>query len=150
MSTISSVSSLYNLYASTPANSFGQSVKDFKAIGDALQSGDLATAQNSLTSFLQASSSNSASSSQSPFGKNSQANSDFQGLVSALNSNDLTAAQKAYENLRADLKAAHQSHHHHHSSPGAPTAAATTPAPASSTVTGTDGENDGGTLNTTA
>jgi hypothetical protein len=149
MSSISSVSSATNPYQTTNQNGFGQIFKDFKAVGSALQTGDLSTAQSALATFQQDLQGNSQTSANQPFGKNSQANSDYQSLASALNSGDLAAAQKAFASLQTDLKAAHRGHHHHHSSsataPTTPTNSATT-----SSVVDSDGDSDGSRVNVIA
>jgi hypothetical protein len=112
MSSISGVSSATNPYQ-TGVNQF---VQDFQAIGSALQSGSLASAQSAVTTFQQyLQSSSSQSSSTQPFGKNSKANSDYQSLVGALQSGNLTSAQQAYSSLQTDLKSV-KGHHHHQSS----------------------------------
>jgi hypothetical protein len=144
MSSISSVSSTTNLYQPANQNGFGQFVQDFQAIGSALQSGDLSTAQSALATFQQDLQGNSQTSSSQPFGKNSQANSDYQNLVSALQSGNLSNAQQAFASLQTDLKAAHKGHHHHHSSSA--TASTTTASnPAASFLT-----DSGNGLNVTA
>ena len=53
MSSIASVSSATNLYQTTAPTSSGQYIKDFQALGTALQSGDLASAQSALSTFQQ-------------------------------------------------------------------------------------------------
>ena len=117
MSSISSVSSTTNLYQPTNQNGYGQFIQDFQAIGSALQSGDLSSAQSALATFQQNLQGNSQTTSSQPFGQNSQANSDYQNLVSALQSGNLSNAQQAFASLQTDLKAAHRGHgHHHHSS----------------------------------
>jgi hypothetical protein len=116
MSSISSVSSVTN-----PSGT-GQLIQDFKAIGSALQTGDLPNAQSALATFQQALQSTSQTSATQPFGKNSQANTDFQSLTTDLQTGDLAGAQKAFSSLQNDLKAtqsalpaesAHKGQHHH-------------------------------------
>jgi len=145
MSSISSVSSTTNLYQPTNQNGFGQFVQDFQAIGSALQSGDLSTAQSALATFQQDLQGNSQTSSIQPFGKNSQANSDYQNLVSALQSGNLSNAQQAFASLQTDLKSAHKGHHHHHSSNTA-SSSTTASNPTASFLT----DNDSSGLNVTA
>ena len=146
MSSISSVNSATTPIPTTNQNSFAQIVKSFQAIGSALQSGDVATAQTALTNFQQALQGNSQANSQAatsqPFGKNTQANSDYQNLTSALKSGNLSTAQQAFSSLQNDLKSAQSNnsaqatnsarrgHRHHHSS------SATSATPASTTATG--------------
>ncbi|HTB84291.1 MAG TPA: hypothetical protein VK742_11605 [Candidatus Sulfotelmatobacter sp.] len=118
MSSISSVSSSSPAYQNYNAGNVQQTVQDFQAIGNALQSSDVSSAQSALTTFQQAlaTNTNSQSATIQPFGKNSQANTDFQSLVSSLQSGNLNNAQQAYTSLQKDLKPAHQGHHHHHGS----------------------------------
>jgi len=133
MSSISSVSSSNPAYQNYNASNVKQTIQDFQAIGNALQSGDVSTAQSALTTFQQAlsNSSNSQSSTSQPFGKNSQANTDYQSLVSSLQSGNLTTAQQAFTSLQKDLKPVHKGHHHHHGS--STTTASTANSPASTT-----------------
>jgi len=110
MSTISGISGLSsaaNPYlTSAIQTSLGQTLKDYQAIGSALQSGNLSTAKTALTAFQHDFPAALQSAASQPFGKNSQANMDYQNLTSALNSGNLTAAQKAFTSLQGDLKAA--------------------------------------------
>jgi len=129
MSSISSVSSSNPAYQNYNTSNIKQTIQDFQAIGNALQSGDVSSAQSALTTFQQAlaTTTNSQSTANQPFGKNSQANTDYQSLVSALQSGNLGTAQQAYSSLQTDLKPAHKGHHHHHgSSTTSPTTTATT------------------------
>ena len=142
MNTISSVSSSTHTYQSS-TNQFGQ---DFQAIGSALQSGNLASAQGALNTFQQFLQANSTTSASQPFGKNGQANSDYQNLVTALQSGNLTSAQQAYSSLQTDLKAAGKGHHHHH---GAGPVSQNTAAGIFGTTPASNSNNSTG-LNTTA
>jgi len=130
MSSISSVPAVTSPYLAASQSDFGQTVQDFNAIGSALQSGDLTTAQSELTTFQQALQGSLSAPATQPFGKNSQANADYQNLTSSLQSGNLAGAQKAFTSLKNDLnptQAAHRGHHHHHSSSAmAPAPAATT------------------------
>jgi hypothetical protein len=147
MNSIRNVSWSSNTYFPTNQNSFVQSLKDFKAIGSALQSGDLSTAQSALATFQKDLQNNPQASDTQPFGKNSQANTDYQSLVSAVQSGDLSSAQKAFSSLQSDFKSVHKGHHHHHH--GSEVPAATTP----TTVTGStssEGDQDSTTLDVTA
>ena len=147
MSSISSVSSATTPYnQTTNQGGFGQLVQNFNAIGSALQSGDLSTAQSALTTFQQSLQGGSQTTASQPFGKNSQANTDYQSLTSSLQSGDLAGAQKAFASLQNDLKptqsthAAHKGHHHHHgSSATAAAPAATTSGSTTGSVVGSDG-----------
>src|ERR1017187_8646053 len=112
MSSISSVASATNPYQTTNRDSFGQSFKDFQAIGSALQSGNLSAAQSALAAFqqnLQSTSPSSAASTSSgsstaatsgPFGSNTKANTDLQSLTSALQSAYTADAIHAFASLQ--------------------------------------------------
>lgn len=150
MSSISSISSATNPYLTSSQSPQAQLFTDFKAIGSALQTGDLSTAQSALSTFQQALQNNSQTSASQPFGKNSQANTDYQNLVASLQSGDLSGAQKAFASVQTDIKAAHKGHHHHATS-STPTTSTTTPATtATSSTTDSDGDHDGSSLNVTA
>ena len=137
------MSPVTNPYQTNYQAGYGQMVQNFDAVGSALQSGDLATAQSALTTFQQALPGSSSTSASQPFGKNSQANTDYQSLTSSLQSGNLASAQKAFTSLQKDLKpaqstqATHKGHHHHHSS------SATAATTASSTVNSTTNSSTG-------
>jgi hypothetical protein len=138
MSSISGVSSTTNPYQIAYQSSLDQFGQDFKAVGSALQSGDLSSAQSALAAFQKDLQGNSQTSTNQPFGKNTQANKDFQSLTSTLQSGDLAAAQKAFAGVQTDLKAAYKGHHHHHSS-SSTSATAQTNSAATSSAIGSDG-----------
>lgn len=142
MSSISSVSSTTNPYQPTAQNSMSQVLQDFNAVGSALQSGNVSTAQSALAAFQQDLQSNSQTSANQPFGKNTQANTNYQSLTTALQSGDLSAAQKAFASIQTDLKASHKGHHHHGS--GATSATASTSNPPANSAVNSEGDNDGG------
>lgn len=162
MSSISGVSSTANPYSTRPQNGSSQAAQAFQAIGSALQSGNLSTAQSALATFQQdlASSSSASASSPSnqPFGSNSQANTSFQSLVSALQAGNLSGAQSAYSSVQDGLKSSTQSAHahrgHHHHGSGNATDASSGAAANSGlsyAASDEDGETtDGGSLNVTA
>ena len=82
----------------------------FKAIGTALQAGNLAGAKNAVSSFDQALHVASATPPTQPFGKNTQANIDYQNLTSDLQTGNLSSAQNAFVSLQNDLTSASKSH----------------------------------------
>ena len=160
MSSISSVNSTTNPNQTTNQQSgYTQIAQNFQAIGSALQSGDLSSAQSALAAFQQAlqgnSQSNSQTSSSQPFGKNSQANKDYQNLTSALQSGNLSTAQKAYASLQNDLKAAataatatksaHRGHHHHRSEATDSAASSTTTPSSTNSTSPTESSNSSST-----
>jgi hypothetical protein len=96
-----------------------QQMQDFKALANALHSGNLTTAQSSFATWQQDFQANGSTNTQTtqqtqPFGSNSQANTDFQALSSALQSGDLSSAQQAFASLQQDLQGAGHAHRHHH------------------------------------
>jgi hypothetical protein len=144
MSSISSVASATNPYQTTNQTSYGQSFKDFQAIGSALQSGNLSAAQSALAAFQQnlqsnppsaasSSSSSSTAATSGPFGSNTQANTDLQSLTSALQSGNTAQAQQAFTSLQTDLKGSQKTHHHHHRSGATSGATASTTTAAATT-----------------
>src|SRR5208337_4175079 len=107
--------------SSSSQTSFQEGVQDFESLANALQSGDLSSAQSAFSSLeqnlpgisqvLQSNSSSSSSSTQtSPV---AQA---LQSLQSALQSGDLSGAQQAFTSLEKALQSTgstHRGHHHH-------------------------------------
>ena len=106
---ITSVSSA--THARSPSVHEADLAQHFKAIGTALQSGNLAGAKNAVSSFDQALQVASAASPAQPFGKNSQANTDYQNLTSDLQTGNLASAQKDFASLQNDLAPATKSPH---------------------------------------
>jgi len=164
MSSISNVSSTINPYQTQPQNNFAQMAQAFKAIGSALQSGNLSSAQSALATFQQAlggsassssASSSSSSSTNQPFGSNSQANTAYQSLISSLQSGNVSGAQSAYNNLQDGLKSSNQPAqaqraHHHHGSGTATDASSAAAATSGLSYTADDEESAEGGLNVTA
>ena len=76
----------------------------------------------------------------------SQRGVDFQALAQALQSGDLTGAQKAFASLQQDMRGAHG--HHHHRSSGATQGPQTgvTGASVTNSDSDNDGDNDSGSL----
>ena len=145
MSSISAISSNTDPYRIADQQNLGQIGQDFKAIGSALQSGNLSTAQTALTTFQQDLQAASKTGATQIFGKNSQANTDYKSLAAALQSGDLSGAQKAFASLQTDLKPVHKGHHHHHSSSSTSATTQTNNATTSSAI-----GSDGNKLNVTA
>jgi ribosomal protein S20 len=125
-------SSAANPYQAPLVDAFKQRGQDFKALGTALQSGDLAGAQQAFAA-LQKDTQTIQSAQSQPSGQNSPGSQDFKTLESALNSGDLSGAQKAFATVQQDVQTARKSHgghgHHVHQAP----------APQSTTQTDTDG-----------
>jgi hypothetical protein len=137
-SSISATTSPY--YQATDPSSFQQRSQDFKALANALQSGDLSSAQSAFAAFQKDLPSSSQASSNQPFGQNSQANKDFQTLQTSLGSGDMSGAQSAFTALQKDLKSAGgvQGSHHHHRHHGSNAAATNSASSAATNTTGSD------------
>lgn len=140
---ISGISSATNPYLTSLQNGIQQRNTDFKALGQALNSGDLSAAQQAFAVF-QNDQQNLFSILQSQGGQQSnlqnggnQQGNPLQALQQALNSGDLSGAQQAFAALQQLLNHGH--HHQHHT--GGVQAAATTNA--SGAGTDNDGDNDG-------
>jgi len=98
--------------------------QDFQGLETALLNGDVSGAQSALSSLQQtisaAPGSSNPNSIMSQLGNsNSQLGQDLQSVSSALSSNDVQGAQKAFAKLQQDLESARQSagaqgHHGHH------------------------------------
>ena len=133
---ISSIASTTHSCSPDVQNPFAQRAQDFKALSNALQSGDLASAQQAFDAFQQnipnnpSSQTGQNSNQTSPLGKNLQA------LQSALQSGDLSGAQQAFATLKQDMQSARKAHghHHHHHSSGAGATSSTNPAPTEATA----------------
>jgi len=79
---------------------------NFENLAEALQSGDLAAAQNAFSALLQS----------MPSNNNPQDNikNDFDALGKALDSSDVDAAKKAFSKLEQDMQALRKMSRHHH------------------------------------
>lgn len=94
--------------ASELQNKIQQSRTDFQQLSKALQSGDLAGAQQAYQSLMQ-----DVQGGQQNKQNGTIAN-DFAALGQALQSGDMSSAQKAFSTLQQDLKSVAQTHFHHH------------------------------------
>jgi len=115
--TISEISSNTNAYqTSSTQNNFKQIQSDFQQLGQALQSGDLKSAQqvfSALQKLLPGSSGNQAPSVQQNSSQNTITD-DMNALDQTLKSGDLSKAQDAFAKLQQDMQAAQKGHHRHH------------------------------------
>jgi len=130
--TVNSISSTPNAYQPDVQSAWKQRTQDFKALQTALQSGDLAGAQQAFAA-LQKDKTGAAQSSTgaSPSTDNSQGSKDFQALQTALSSGNLAAAQQAFTALKKDVQGAGKAGHHHHHHGGS-VSGSTTPTDAAS------------------
>jgi hypothetical protein len=143
---VSGISSTNNLNQSDWQSIFSQSQQYFNALSQALQSGNLAGAQNAFSSLQQLapnSSQNSATTTSanatSSANGTSSIGSDFSALGQALQSGDLAGAQKAFAQLQQDMQTARTGHHHHHHSQASNASAATQDSSATTSSSSTSG-----------
>jgi len=96
--------------SSSSSSSFTPSANNdrdtFRQLADAVQSGDLSTAQEAFTALTQ--SNPNLLTTSSPLGQ------DLNALGQALQSGDVTAAQQALQNLQTDAQKLGRGHGHHH------------------------------------
>jgi hypothetical protein len=133
---LSAVSSTSPFATSGLQTDYQKARAEFKALSSALQSNDLAGAQQDFAAlqqdapvFAQALSSAQNTSTASPVG-------DIKSLASALQSNDLTGAQNAMSAFKQDTSSiagvGHHHHHHHYGAGSSSTTPASGAAPATS------------------
>ena len=118
---------------STERSAFKQRQQDFQSLAQTLSAGDLSGAQSAFAALQQdlknvgpAPTVQQTGSIQT--GQNSLTTA-LQALGQALNSGDLSSAQKAFAQLQQDIQQAARGHRHHHHQAGgsAPGGAASTP-----------------------
>ena len=124
VSPISSVDNTYQTYQANWQNNFSQVRQGFKSLASALQSGDLTGARQAFAA-LQQSLPNSSAGNQTQTGQpgsgQNQFATDFTALGQALQSGNVTQAQKALATLQQDMQSVqghHHRHRHHHGSAG--------------------------------
>jgi soluble cytochrome b562 len=128
-----------SFYQPSSVNANSQSRRaEFQQLGQDLQSGNLAAAQQDFSGLTQATSQTSgstqtaSSNAQIPgFGSMVQ---ELSTLGQALQSGNLSAAQQAYKTVQQDMQSVQQTHGHHH---GTSTATAST---TGGSATGTTGD----------
>lgn len=121
-----SVAGILSSLASAPSSAqsvFQQRRSDFQQLSQALQSGDLAGAQQAFSALSSLQAANGGGAAQ----KNSQLAQDFSAIGQALQNGDLAGAQQAFASFQQDVQALRGQHHHHHGG-GSSQAAATAPA----------------------
>ena len=101
-----------NLYQAQVARAFKQRGLDFKALGNALQSGDLAGAQQAFAALKKDTQTIQGAQRQQsqPSVQNSRVRPNFQTVESALNAGDLSGAQKAFDTVQQQIQAARKPH----------------------------------------
>jgi soluble cytochrome b562 len=148
---VSSVSSATNLYQTSYNNGFAQSIQDFNALKNALQSGNLSNAQSAFATWQQDIQNDPRMQSllNGSQSGSSQISQDYQSLQSALQSGDVASAQKAFASFQQDLQTqmqsgqvkGHHHHHHHHHGGQSSTSTAATNATSTNTNSGTSAIN---------
>ncbi len=109
-----SISSISGIDTTAAQAALKQRMEDFKALGQALQSGDLKSAQGAFQALE-----NDIQQSQAAMQSGSAAQSnpiaqDMNTIQQALQSGNLDAAKQAFQDLQQKLAAHHGHHHHHH------------------------------------
>jgi hypothetical protein len=131
---------------------YAQQRQDFQALAKAVNAGDISQAQQALSGLqgdaqaTPATASTSGQTSQSGSGLGVQIKADFSSLLSAVQSGDITGAQKALASLQQDSNSASQiangesqtlhHHHHHHGGGGESSNATSTPATSTDQASG--------------
>lgn len=128
---ISSVSSNAPVYQ-PPQNNVRQ---NFQQLSQALQSGDISSAQQAYASLIQALPNQGGNGADGKAGQNNPFQQALQSIGSALQSGDIAGAQQALQTLQTQMK----SHHGHHHGQTQQTTASTS---TSSPPTDNDGDND--------
>jgi hypothetical protein len=100
---VSNITSVVNTQPGNGPDGIADFAKDSKALESALQSGDLAGAQNAFAT-LQHDVRVTALGGSQPFGQNSAAGKDFQALETALRAGSLTGARSAFASFKQDLQ----------------------------------------------
>ena len=117
VSPVSSVDYTYQTYQANWQNNVSQTRQGFNNLANALQAGNLSDAQSAFTALQQllpnSSADNQAQTGQSGSGQNQFAT-DFSALGQALQSGDVTQAQKAFATLQQDMQSVQGHHHHRH------------------------------------
>lgn len=88
--------------------------QDFQALTSALQSGDLADAQQAYSTLMQDNPQLASTSS----GSGNPMQQALASIGSSLQSGDVKGAQDALSSLQQNMKAHHGGHHHHHGGSG--------------------------------
>ena len=120
--TVSNVSSADGVNATDSRSAFNQTRADFQTLASALQSGDLASAQQAFAQLQKDNPRLAQALNSAPSSSDSPRIADLKSIASALQSGDITSAQQAFAKLQQDGQAvAGHHHHHHHAAPAAGT-----------------------------
>jgi hypothetical protein len=141
--TVSSVSSIDSTNATDPGAMAKQTRADFQAIATALQSGDVASAQQAFAQLQKDNPRLAQTLNSAPSSSDSPRIADLKSLANALKSGDVSGAQQAFAKLQQDTRAV-AGHHHHHHHAGADASVATS-TPAASDVADANGDQNGST-----
>ena len=142
---VSGVSSNTNSnFVDNGQDKFKQIKDNFQKLGQALQSGDLSTAQQIFSSLKQLFPNSSGSQTQSS--SSNPVAGDLNALGQALQSGDLSKAQDAYATLQKDMQATHKHHHRHHHGAASQSASANSAVNSSAQDDGSTGDSAGNTI----
>src|SRR5690349_11494920 len=107
---ITSVSSNAAAYQPPQQNGMRQ---NFQQLTQAIQSGDLSSAQTAYASLIQALPNQGANAANGAAGQNNPFQQAIQSIGSALQSGNISGAQQALQAFQSQMKGAHHGHHHH-------------------------------------
>jgi spore coat protein CotF len=109
---ISSCSSATSPYYTKASSNYQASMKDFSALADAVNSGDLSSAKSAFTQFQN--DLKNTKGLNSLLNSDTQAGKDYKTLQDAFTSGDMSAVKTALQSLQQDLTKVQGSKHHHH------------------------------------
>ncbi|MBI1777946.1 MAG: hypothetical protein HYR63_21625 [Proteobacteria bacterium] len=110
----SGTSSVSNPFLQSLQDELQQRLANFKALQEAVKSGDLAGAKKAFAALQKSAQLGGQDPNGQLFGPNDQLNNDFKALGDALDAGNLPDAKKAFAKLQQDMIAARKSGHHHH------------------------------------
>jgi len=155
-SPIGSNSLLLNSLSQSPSQQLAQ---DFQQLAQAVQSGNLSSAQSLFNSITQNTSNNSSPLATALNNPDSQIGQDFAALGKAIQSGDTSGAQQDFQKLQGDIKSQFANstgqlkghHHHHHHGGGDSSTGSTTDTSNSTTPSDSSTSSSiGSTINLTA
>jgi hypothetical protein len=110
---ISNANLIISQYQTNQTNDLKLRQQNMKSLADALQSGDLSTAQQSFAELQKLMPASQPGQAQNGQKGNALLSDDFDALGKALQSGDINAAKDAYAKLQQDAQVAQKGHHRH-------------------------------------